>query len=104
MFRSVLAATIVLVATVAQSQTFESFYTVQTCAPIMQMIVETTALGETALFEGVGVQYHYTEEQIIGGMIFTVNQETGTWSLLNYYGDGMACLAASGDGFKPASN
>lgn len=104
MLKYSLATAFGIVATVANGQDYEDFYTVQTCAPIMQMIVETTALGETPLFEGYSIQFAYTEDAVEGGMVFTVNQETGTWSLINIYGDGMACLAASGDSFRPASN
>ena len=101
MLRVMLAAMFVSVTTVAHSQNLENFYTVQTCAPIMQMIVEASSLGETILFEGSSVQFHFTERIVEGGMLFTVNQETGSWSLINVYGDGIACLAASGENFQP---
>jgi hypothetical protein len=36
-----------------------------------------------------------------GGMFFFVNQETGSFSIINVYSDGMACLMQSGTGFAP---
>lgn len=103
MFKCLLAAGLGLVATVANGQDIRDFYTVQPCAPLMQMIIETTALGEEPLFEGSSVQFHYTEQAVDGYMVFSVNQATGTWTMLTVYGDGMACMTASGENFQPYS-
>jgi hypothetical protein len=39
----------------------------------------------------------------MGGMMFFTNQETGTWSMLQLYGDGTACLVINGRKFAPYS-
>lgn len=78
------------------------FYTRQECAPageMMQSVVQK--YGEQALFTGAGLTIGYEGEPFIGGSMFFVNQDTGTWSLLTLYGDGTACMTAVGTDFEP---
>jgi hypothetical protein len=50
--------------------------------------------GDTVVL-GPDGQPYWTE------MLFTVNQETGLWTLFTFYGENIACLTASGAGFTP---
>jgi hypothetical protein len=89
--------------TAAAAQTPPTF-TIDTklqCGVPEVMFQESIAMGEDALFGGDTVvlgpdgQPYWTE------MLFTVNQETGLWTLFTFYGENIACLTASGAGFTP---
>ena len=105
MFRLALAFVIGLIAFVplanAQSQD-KMFITTQFCGPWEDVMNTPKKYKEAMLFTGTGVQFATANGQPFnGGMFFFVNQETGTYSIINIYGDGMACLMQSGRDFAP---
>lgn len=61
--------------------------------------------GETALFKGTGVPVYYNEknakEEMEAYMVFFVNQNTSTWSMIYLFGDETACIMEDGMGFEP---
>jgi len=89
----------------AQETNTKYFYTRQECYTgntAMDMIVNQW--NESALFTGSSVTIHSTGQTYTGGMMFFVNQDTGTWTLANMYGDGTICIAAAGTQFEPFSS
>ena len=89
----------------ALSQDLKYLYTRQECQPapeLMQHLVRD--YNEQALFTGLGIQIGNTGEAYTGGTMLTVNQSTGTWTLLTVYGDGTACVTAAGTNFEPYSD
>jgi|11_taG_2_1085331.scaffolds.fasta_scaffold00291_10 hypothetical protein len=88
--------------TMPQSNDMKTFYTKQPCAPVAQMLRTPAKYGERMLFTGEGVQFSGQDGRPYnGGAFFFVNQDTGTWTLVSVYGDGMACLVANGKNFEP---
>ena len=78
------------------------FITTQFCGPWEDVMNTPKKYKEAMLFTGTGVQFATNNMQpYTGGMFFFVNQDTGTWSIINVYGDGMACMAQTGKEFKP---
>lgn len=65
------------------------------------MFQESIALGEDALFGGDTVIIGPDGKPFWTEMLFTVNQETGLWTMFTFYGENIACLTASGAGFTP---
>jgi hypothetical protein len=56
---------------------------------------------ELLLFTGEGMSFGIGGTPFKGGMMFFVNQDTGTWSVVQLFGDGMACLIFNGSKFEP---
>jgi hypothetical protein len=74
----------------------------QYCGPFMDVFKTPEKYKEGMLFVGDGVTFEAQSGRMFqSGMFFFVNQETGTWSLINVYGDGMACMVQTGKNFKP---
>ena len=106
LFAWALALWYVLSPTLATAQDTQKkyFYTRQECDPaatVMKNLVQ--GYGETALFTGQGIQFDYEGTPFTGGVMFMVNQDTGTWTLITLYGDGTACVTAVGNEFGPFS-
>ena len=59
--------------------------------------------SEYLLFTGAGLTFSPQGQPYNGAMMFFVNQETGTWTVLQAYGDGMACMIFNGKEFTPYS-
>ena len=108
MFRLALAFVLGLIVNPANAQENSDrkyFYTRDECYTgntAMEMIVDTW--NESALFTGISVTIASTGQSFSGGMMFFVNQDTGTWTLANMYGDGSICIAAAGTDFMPYSS
>ena len=96
--------TMISPATAQERSTAKSFITTQPCdrLPIMLGVIE--GYKEELLFTGEGMTFSATDRKgFMGGMMFFTNQETGTWSMLQVYGDGTACLVQNGRHFEPYS-
>lgn len=100
MLRLITAIAMVLPA-VANAQ--EIFYTRQECGPSNTMFAESIYYEEQPLFSGMNVTYGYDGEPYYGNMMFTVNQETGSWSMFTLYPDGTVCMVNFGGLFEPIS-
>ena len=89
----------------AQDQnTAKSFITKQPCDKLPKMLETVKQYEEDLLFLGQGMTFAARNSQgYMGGMMFFTNQETGTWSMLQLYGDGSACLVMNGNNFAPYS-
>lgn len=88
----------------ANAQEVKRFYTVTQCGTPMDQFETSISFGEEILFEGSSVVFGIEGVPFIGGMLFTVNQNTGTWTLFSVYGDGTVCTVAFGEDFAPVAN
>ncbi len=81
------------------------FITTQACDPVVKMSnLVMNKYGEKPLFQGEGLQFAaQTGQPFKSAMMFFVNQDTGTWSLVSLYEDGTACMVANGRKFEPYS-
>ena len=91
--------------TVLTAQERSNFYTQQSCGPVLTMLAENVhEFEEKPLFSGSGIVISTDSTPYRGGVMFFVNQTTGTWSLLTLYPDGTACVTAAGSQFEPYSD
>ena len=102
------AVSISLLATTAFAQEqnqSKRFITTQACDPVVKMSdVVMNKYGEQPLFQGEGIQFaEPTGQPYKSAMMFFVNQDSGTWSLVSLYEDGTACMVANGRDFEPYS-
>ena len=83
----------------------KSFLAMQSCDDVGKMTaVVMNQYGEQPLFQGEGLQFLATNMQAYrSSMMYFVNQETGTWSLIGLYPDGTACMISNGRNFLPYS-
>ena len=82
----------------------KTFVVTQFCAPFAEMFETPKKYKEDMLFLGNGMQLSAADGKMYtGGMFFFVNQETGTYSIINVYGDGIACMMQTGRNFEPYS-
>jgi hypothetical protein len=81
------------------------FITTQACDPVVKMSdLVMNKYGEQPLFQGEGLQFSAQNGQPYrSSMMFFVNQDSGTWSLVSLYEDGTACMVANGRKFEPYS-
>ncbi len=56
---------------------------------------------EHLLFMGEGMTFGIRGNPYNGAMMFFTNQDTGSWTVLQVYADGMACMIFNGKKFKP---
>jgi len=79
------------------------FLATQACDPVIVMAdVVMNRHKELPLFEGKGLQFSATDGRAYqSDMMFFVNQDTGSFSLVSLYPDGMACMVAVGRDFEP---
>ena len=64
----------------------------------------TSEFSETLLFIGTGFPVYYegvNKKETETNMGFSVNQDSGSWSLIYIFQDLTACIMASGLEFKP---
>lgn len=95
------ALAFVAFATVASAQEIKYMTTAQECTDVDSMIMSIVPYGELPLFTGQVRQYGLERDMYMGNMMFGVNQDTGTWSLISLWPDGTACLVATGENFEP---
>lgn len=87
------------------STELKKFLTVQNCVPVSELTISAMfEYGEQPLFYGLGMQVSaQANVAVYSEMMFFVNQDTGTWSLLSRYTDGTGCIVAVGEDFTPYS-
>ena len=85
-----------------EPNTQKRFITTQPCDLFPKMLEIVKGYNEELLFTGEGMTFAASSGQgFMGGMMFFTNQDTGTWSMLQVYGDGTACLVMNGRNFSP---
>ena len=73
----------------------------QPCDRANKMFETIKKYKEIMLFTGEGLTFGVQGQAYNGGMFFFVNQDTGSWSMLQVYKDGMACMLFNGKKFEP---
>lgn len=72
------------------------------CSTFAEMTNTIKKYKEELLFSGTGLTFSaQTGQPYNGGMFFFTNQDTGSWTLLQAFGDGMACMIFNGKNFEP---
>ena len=94
---------LILVALPANAEQMK-FIGVQDCGPVKQITQNTVVnWGEKPLIRAQGVQFGPEGTKYESSMMYFVNQDTGTWSLIALYPDSIACVIAAGTKFTPYS-
>ena len=103
--RHLAALIVALFATTAIAQEQEKFIATQApCASWIEMNKLATKHGEQPLFTGEGLTFQAGTGQVMrGGMLFTVDQDQGNWTVFQIFADGNACMLFNGSKFKPWS-
>lgn len=71
------------------------------CGPINELTNTIKKYKEEMLFHGTGLTFSPQNQVYNGGMFFFTNQETGSWTILQVFPDGMACMIFNGKNFQP---
>lgn len=75
----------------------------QPCDRAEKMFETLKKYEENLLFVGKGMTFGIQGQPYNGAMMFFTNQDTGSWSVLQVYPDGMACMIMNGTEFNPYS-
>jgi|TARA_B110000977_G_C10985595_1_gene457823 hypothetical protein len=79
-----------------------TIFTRAPCDMFPKMVDTIKKYKEELLFVGDGMTFSAkTGQPHNGGMMFFVNQDTGTWSMLQLFADGMSCMIMNGKRFEP---
>ena len=73
----------------------------QPCDRADKMFEVLKKYEEFLLFTGEGMTFGLQGNPYRGAMMFFTNQDTGSWTILQVYKDGMACMLANGKKFEP---
>ena len=71
------------------------------CGPISELTATVKKYREEMLFHGTGLTFSPQNQVYNGGMFFFTNQDTGSWTVLQIFPDGMACMIMNGKNFQP---
>lgn len=101
MLKFILAFLLTTGAAVAQEAPF-AVATAQACGSPQSIFQESMEYSETPLWVGQTLVFNADQNPYWGTTLFTVNQDTGFWSLFTFYGENLVCITASGTGFEPS--
>ena len=71
------------------------------CGTFEEMRGTVMKYKEELLFNGTGLTFSPQNQPYNGAMLFFTNQDTGSWTLLQVFPDGMACMIMNGKNFQP---
>ena len=71
------------------------------CGKFDEMTDTVKKYNEELLFHGTGLTFSPQNKAFNGAMMFFTNQDTGSWTVLQVFGDGMACMIMNGRNFQP---
>jgi len=77
--------------------------TASPCDPVTKMFTTITDYQEGLLFTGAGMTFSPNRTPYQGGIMVFVNQDEGTFSIVQVFGDGTSCMLAIGTEFEPYS-
>ena len=103
MIKILAALALLIVAQPLWAQQTKQFMTAQPCDNVLSITETITKkYGEQPLFVGNGNQLSASDGNwYSSSMMYFVNQDSGTWSLVSLYSDGTACMVAAGTNFEP---
>jgi|TARA_B110000977_G_scaffold38246_1_gene51416 hypothetical protein len=98
-----LVATLFTTTLLAQETSItKPYYTRAPCTPFQVAANLMADYNETILLTGNLLTFPaQSEEPAMGRLVFSTNQDTGTYSIIQLFPDGMACLIGSGFAFEP---
>lgn len=79
------------------------FQAMQPCDTLNNMASLAQKHGEEVLFNGQILNIHASGPTMVTEFVFSVNQDSGSWSLVSLWPNGWACLVANGKKFTPYS-
>ena len=87
----------------AAPKTFSNTGSVRSrAASYAEMVQLASKHGELPLFIGKGLTFQSgTGVASRGGMVFTVNQDEGNWTMFQVFEDGWTCMLFNGSSFEP---
>ena len=98
----VLGLTIVPYANAQEIVEAKTYYTRAACMPFAVAADTVAQYNETILFTGNLLTFSAQgNDPAMGRLMFTTNQDTGTYSVIQLFADGTACLIGSGSAFEP---
>ena len=71
------------------------------CGTVSEMTATIKKYREELLFHGTGLTFSPQNQVFNGAMMFFTNQDTGSWTILQVFPDGMACMLFNGKNFQP---
>lgn len=77
------------------------FQAMQPCDTLTNMASVAQKHGEQVLFNGQILNIHASGPTMVTEFVFSVNQDSGSWSLVSLWPNGWACLVANGKNFTP---
>lgn len=83
------------------AQQVPPFQASQACDTLQFLAEQAKKYDEQILFKGEILQQHISGQMIRSEMVFTTNQDTGTWTLVSLFPNGWACMVANGSNFEP---
>lgn len=102
MMRICLVVMMLLFLTPIVSAQEKRFFAMQSCDnPRIMTELIIRKYKEKPLFRGEGLQFNINGQMYYSDMMYFVNQETGSWSLVALFKDGTACLVVNGRSFEP---
>ena len=103
-YKIIAVLTLILLALPAHASS-RKMMTVQECDEVKALTQRAVVnWGEKPLIQSIGVQFGPDNSKYQSSMMYFVNQDTGTWSLLALYPDNIACIIAAGTKFSPYSD
>ncbi len=87
--------------TPAPSTTARSLFLHVPCDRFDKMSKTVTKYKEELLFTATGLTFGPQRQPFNGTMMFFVNQDTGSYTVLQVFKDGMACMIINGKNFEP---
>lgn len=71
------------------------------CNTVEFVAEQSVKYKEETLFNGKMLQQHASGQMVPSEFVFTVNQDTGTWTMVSLFPNGIACMVANGTDFEP---
>lgn len=87
---------------VPQQPAQKMYMTRTLCDPITKIAEVVEKYDEKLLFSGDFMTFSaQTGQPFTGGFLFYVNQDSGSFTAIQIFQDGMACILGNGRNFKP---
>lgn len=98
-----LISILLLMATPAAAQKQHlRFISDQYCTSYDDIMIEAAInFGESILFKGDAIQSHINGQYVTAPFVFSVNQSSGTWTLITLFDNDLACHVVGGINFEP---
>lgn len=93
-----------LIPNLAVADTFAVNIASMCSSNVVEIIANSVQYQQEPLFTGLTFDYDQNKNAVPGRLVFTVNQDTGTYSIFTFYENGWVCLHREGFLFEPYTN